>query len=204
MPLLDEIIELASNDKEPIGNVLRKCLVLESQSANEAFKIWLDKELDGYDHDDELPSYRRFRAISYGFFVGSFGRSINDQPLALHVLEEQDRKRLEICSLPQPASAYEGRKDKTREAQLPWNPSLTTKYQTKFFTDDDLVLNRAWQVIPGSVLTGLLETVRNRVLRFALELKKLIGEQNVSSISAETINDSVERHIFAGKKFDWT
>ena len=41
MKLLDQIIEAASNDKEPIGNLLRKCLVLEQQVKNEKFKAWL-------------------------------------------------------------------------------------------------------------------------------------------------------------------
>jgi hypothetical protein len=72
MKLLDDIIELASNDKEPIGNVLRKCLILESQYANEAFKRWLDRELDGYGNDDEAPSYRHIPARSYGMFTGRF------------------------------------------------------------------------------------------------------------------------------------
>ena len=45
MKLLDDIVELASNDKEPIGNVLRKCLILESELPNNAFKGWLDREL---------------------------------------------------------------------------------------------------------------------------------------------------------------
>jgi hypothetical protein len=30
-----------------------------------------------------------------------------------------------------------------------------------FFPDSDMVLNRAWQLIPGSVLVALVETVRN-------------------------------------------
>jgi hypothetical protein len=50
MKLLDEIIEGAVNDTQPIGTVLRKCLVLEQQVKNEKFRIWLNNELDGYDN----------------------------------------------------------------------------------------------------------------------------------------------------------
>jgi hypothetical protein len=35
MALLDDIIEMAANDKEPIANLLRKCLILERQLPNE-------------------------------------------------------------------------------------------------------------------------------------------------------------------------
>ena len=193
---------MASSDKEPIGNVLRKCLILESQYPNEPFRDWLDKELDGYTREEDLPSYRKFNAISYGHFIGIAGRQLHEQPLSLHILEQADYERMKFCPLPQPASSYEGRPDASADAQLPWNPALTTKYQSKFFKDSDFVLNRAWQSIPGSVIVSLLETVRNRILRFALDMKKSIGDQGTQSIPTEQISGIVERHIL--KKTDWT
>jgi len=200
MTLLDDIIEDATDDEVPIGTLLRKCLVLEQSNPNEKFRLWLDKELDGYDKDDELPSYRSFHAVSYGHFIGMMGRQIRDQPLSLHVLDNADYARMSACPLTQPAASYEGRPNKTDDAQLPWNPSLTTKYQTKFFHDSDLVLNRAWQLIPGSVLVGLLETVRTRVLRFALDLRGQLGPTTptVEKLAPAAIERSVVNHIYAG------
>ncbi len=200
MALLDDIIEAATDDKIPIGTLLRKCLVLEHSNPNEKFKVWLNKELDGYAKDDELPSYRNFVAVSYGHFIGMMGRQISNQPLSLHVLDKADHERMATCPLHQPASSYEGRPNKADDAQLPWNPSLTTKYQSKFFEDSDMVLNRAWQVIPGSVLVALLETVRNRVLRFALELRGQLGPSapTVEKLPSEAIERSVVTNIYGG------
>jgi hypothetical protein len=169
MKLLDDIIEMATDEKVPIGNLLRKCLVLEQQVKNEKFRTWLDRELDGYDQNEELPGYRVFNCVNKGFFIGLTIR-MNDQPIPIHIMEEKDRKLVEKVLLNQPAASYDGRPDKSTDAGLPWNPYLTAKYQTKFFQDEDLVLNRAWQEIPGSVLVGLLEQIRTRVLRFALDL----------------------------------
>jgi hypothetical protein len=42
MKLLDDIIDMASDNKEPVGSLLRKCLVLERQLRNEKFRAWLD------------------------------------------------------------------------------------------------------------------------------------------------------------------
>jgi hypothetical protein len=133
MALLDEIIEAATDDKVPIGTLLRKCLVLEQAFQNEKFKAWLNKELDGYHASDELPSYRNFHAVSYGHFLGIMGRQLSNQPLSLHILDAEDRQRMQMCPLMQPASSYEGRPDKADDAQLPWNPALTAKYQENFF-----------------------------------------------------------------------
>ena len=200
MALVDDIIELASSDKEPIGNVLRKCLVLESQYPNEDFRAWLDKELDGYESNDKLPAYRNFHAISYGNFYGIAGRQLTNQPLSLHILDQDDYDRMKMCPLVQPASSYEARPDTSTDAQFPWNPVLTTKYQTKFYKDSDMVLNRAWQLIPGSIIVSLLETVRNRILRFTLDMKKSMTTEGVE-LSTEKVTSMVEHHIL--KKSDW-
>jgi hypothetical protein len=128
------------------------------------------------------------------------GRQLTNQPLSLHILDKNDFERMNRCPLPQPASSYEGRPDKSADATLPWNPALITRYQSKFFQDSDLVLNRAWQLIPGSVIVGLLETVRNRVLRFALDLKSELGPSapTVEKLPSATIERSVVNHIYAG------
>jgi len=198
MKLLDDIIELAASDKEPIGNVLRKCLMLESELPNDAFRAWLDRELDGYDSDNEVPSYRLIPARSYGMFSG-LTSNINHQPLNIGVMKPDDRKIIEELRLFQPASSYEGRPDKSSDASIPWPVHLTTKYQDKFINSH--ILLRAWQSLPGSVIIALLETVRNRVLRFALELKKSSG---VKQISTDDVRDVVDRQILSGRKFDWT
>ena len=140
-------------------------------------------------------------SISRGFFVGYGGSQIKDQPLALGVLDKEDRKLVEKVMLGQPVASYEARPDKSADASVPWHPGLTTKYQTKFF--QNFVLNRAWQEIPGSALVGLVETVRNRVLRFALDIREQLGEdqESVTQLPAEKVEKSVINNIYGGQVF---
>jgi hypothetical protein len=197
MTLLDEIIEAAVDEKVPIGTLLRKCLVLEQQVKNEKFRAWLDRELDGYDQQNELPPYRVFNCVNKGLLIGPTAR-INDQPIPTHIMEEKDPKIVEKVLLHQPATSYEDRSDKSTNAALPWNPSLTAKYQTKLF--HDLILNRAWQEIPGSVLIGLLAQIRTRVLRFALELKDNLppNAADPKQVSPAVVERSVINNIYGG------
>jgi hypothetical protein len=204
MNLIDEIIAAAADSKQPIGNLLRKCLILENEKPNEAFKSWLDKELDGYPDIEGLPPYRTVHVTSFGNFIGIMGRQLNSQPLTLGVLDKADFERMKDCHLVQPASSYEARPDESSDAQFPWNPALTAKYQTKFFKDSDFVLNRAWQLVPGSVLVSLLENVRNRVLRFALDLRKATGNSTLDSLSDDAVAASISKNIYQGKNLDWT
>ena len=124
MTILDGIIEAATDEKMPIGTLLRKCLVLEQVFKNEKFKVGLNKELDGYTKEDELPAYRNFAAISYGHFIGSFGRQMHNQPLTLHVMEQKDYDRMKLCPLMQAASAYEGRPQTLTLTLMPNYPGI--------------------------------------------------------------------------------
>lgn len=201
MKLLDEIIDMATDDKEPVGSLLRKCLVLERQLKNEKFRAWLNLELDGYDRDkeDEFPDYRVFNCVNKGDFLGLTLR-LSDQPIPLHVMDERDRKMLEKVHLHQPAAAYEGRSSKDKDAGLPWNPALAVKYQRRIYEDGDPALVRAWQEIPGSILVGLLEQVRTRVLRFALDLKDNLPSDSADAthVSPAVVEHSVVNHIYGG------
>lgn len=201
MKLLDEIIEMATDDKEPIGSLLRKCLVLERQLKNDKFRAWLNLELDGYDRDkeDDFPDYRVFNCVNKGDFLGLTFR-LTDQPISLHVMSERDQKILAKVHLHQPAASYDGRPNRDNDAALPWNPALTAKYQRKIYEGGEPTLVRAWQEIPGSILVGLLEQVRTRVLRFALDIKDNIAPDSpdATDVPAALIEHSVVNHIYGG------
>ena len=146
MSTLQELIRTATRQNSSISDVLRQCLVLAYELDNEALKAWLDGELNGYNNWDDVPNYRRINITAKGFFVGAFGSSINDQPLASHILDKEHRHWAEENRLMQPIAAYEEftreRTKRSPSARVNWPASLTTRYQTKFF--EDFVLNRAW------------------------------------------------------------
>ena len=81
---------------------------------------------------------------------------------------------------------------------IEWPPDLTVYYQTAFL--EDYALNRAWQEIPGSVFVGLIDTIKTRVRRFALELKDDLGavSENLREVPKEKIDQSITMNIFGG------
>jgi hypothetical protein len=108
MQLLDQIIDGATGNIEPLSNLLRKCLVLASVLKNEKLKAWAHNELNGYDNPDTLPPYRTVRIIAQGLFLGSFGRLIDDQPLPPGAMKEEHRDWARMANLTQPIAAYDG------------------------------------------------------------------------------------------------
>ena len=194
MQLIDDIISDACDSTLPISVVLRRCLVLAFDLDNITLRDWVENELNGYDSNTELPEYRLYKIVSKGVFLVPYQGQLSDQPLAPGVLSEEHRHWAEQAFLDQPIIAYELPKDDVHgTVHIAWPPDLTVHYQTAFF--EGLVLNRAWQEIPKSLFIGLVDIVRNRVLRFALEIRKELGlvggsADNLESTKIEQIVQS--------------
>jgi hypothetical protein len=174
MKLLDEIVELTTSDAEGLSVLLRKCLVLSYTLKSDRLRDWVDKELNGYGDNDQLPEYRKFSTISKGFFVGSFDAQINDQPLQTSVLKREHRHIANSAQLREPIAAYDKLvggtpSDGEGEFRSEWPPDLTAHYQQKFI--QDFVLNRAWRVIPRPALLALLDTIRNGDIGLAVPMR---------------------------------
>jgi hypothetical protein len=197
MQLLDEIIELAAREQGSVATLLRKCLVLAHALKNDRLKIWSANELNGY-ADDEVPEYRKAPAPAKGLFVGPFGAQVNNQPIPPAMLQERHRHFAESVELRQPIASYENAGGHSRFV-FEWPANLTVIYQASFF-EGAYALNRAWQEIPSSVLLGLIDTVRTRVLRFALELKEDLGSvsENFNALPKEKVDQQVVTYIFGG------
>lgn len=198
MKLIDNIIELATNNGTLTSVVLRNCLVLAYELKNQRLKKWVNEELDGYAESDLVPEYRHIRITAKGTFLGSFGAQINDQPLPSSTLKVEHRGWATNAILKEPIAAYEFVTDVNATLSIEWPPDLTAKYQKSFI--DGYILNRAWQDIPAPAVIALVDTVRNRVLRFALEIKEELGMagEDISAVSSDKIEQTVNIIIYGG------
>ncbi|HXA14796.1 MAG TPA: hypothetical protein VNW23_06675 [Opitutaceae bacterium] len=67
MSLLREIQEEATKTGSDVLVLLRKCRVLAARIGNQDLKMWVQRELDGYGNDDDLPDYRKAVAVFQTF-----------------------------------------------------------------------------------------------------------------------------------------
>ena len=136
-----------------------------------------------------------------GFFIGIVHR-LNSQPLASAVMKEEHREWATTARLNAGIAAYESlpKKDGSDGAfQVPWPQNLVLYYQTKFY-GEDLVLNRAWQDIPAAAILLLLDTVRTRLLDFALELRGQIedDDKSLAKVEPRKVDAAVTNIIYGG------
>jgi hypothetical protein len=162
----------------------------------------VEKELNGFDRDDVIPEYRKAMLHSKGNFSGPMGAWIPKRPLPLGVLEKKHQQLL-VSSLAAPIASYEtlaaaARSDKGGEAVINWPPDLIAHYQAKFI--QGYALSQAWQEVPTSLIVDVCEQVRNRVLRFVLEIREELGhvEDKVTAVPPEKVEAAVINYIYGG------
>ena len=204
MKILDEIISVAIDDKSKLSTLLRKCLLLAHELKDDAFKDWVNHELNGYAAASELPDYRKLHIGAYGNFDGPFGASLRNYPIPAAALESNHESFATKLSLFQPISAYEAATSQgDKGMSFTWPGNLCLYYQDKLY--DGYVLVNAWQSVSKSTLVAVLDSVRNRTLNMALELKQQLGEAlNFDSIppsSAEKVHETIRQNIFNGPTY---
>lgn len=199
MKLIDEIVEDSTGDVVALTVILRKCMVVASRLGNARLKRWAAAELDGYAADDQLPDYRTIPAQAYGMFVG-IAYQLNDHPIAPAVLEPEHRALATTFNLQSGIPAYESliKSDDGKDGlTAQWPAKLIGYYQRKISKDYSLL--RAWQRIPVGAVVNVVETVRNRVLEFALELQGEIGgEETPSKLAPDNVEKAVVNIIYGG------
>ncbi|WP_135079225.1 hypothetical protein [Terasakiella sp. SH-1] len=200
MSLIDQIIEQSVDDSVRLPVILRKCLVVAAKLKNERLKEWASSELNGYPNAENLPEYRTASIQAKGIFLGPLQGQLNNQPLTSWVLEEEHRWWATTAHFTDGVAAYEQLTSDIKEERLKldWPADLIAYYQTKFI--DGWVLNQAWQDIPPVSLIHLVDTVRNRVLEFALDIKNEMGDEDIelTQIKTEHVETAVQTIIYGG------
>ena len=207
--LLDNIIDLATNNDQSITVLLRKCIVIAHQIKNDRLKTWTNKELNGYGDEDDLPDYRVVPAHAKGHFNGWGGSRLNDFPIPPAVLEEKHRHFATKVRLLQAIAAYEDLvKTATPEGKITthWPSDLVLYYQKRIPLSETMYLVAAYQEIPKPTLVEVLDTVRNRVLNVTLEIQSEVGDQDedlkhITPKSEEKIERYVSQQIFNGNVY---
>jgi hypothetical protein len=175
--LLQEIRDGAVDSNNDITTVLRKCLLLAAKLGHDGFRQWVEQELNGYQGKiEDLPPYRLLHVESLGVFVGSFGRQLNNAPIPTGLVPEELREFVARVPLVDPIASLVALAENEggKELNAPWPADLTALVSDKFY--DGMNLIKAWRVVSRNSIVGVVDTVRNRVLSFVLEIEKQYPE----------------------------
>ena len=194
MSLLRDIQQAAIDERSQVATLLRKCKVLAARLGSQEFGDWVDNELNGYKNLDEIPSYRKLRVGSYGDFVGAFGRQGKSLPIPPGVLPEEIREYAQTTNLKMAISALANLAESEDYSKESWPPDVVRIIGSKIYEDMNCLF--AWKVIPRPALIAVLDTVRTRVLSFALQIESEYPEAGEASINSKPIPEEKISQVF--------
>jgi hypothetical protein len=147
------------------------CKLLAARISSRELAQWVDHELNGYPTFEDLPNYRVVQVDSYGSFVGPFSRADKLQ-IPVSVLPEELQERYQHAYMGASISVYvglieNGTGGSVREA---WPVGLAVHHASQMTSQMQCIA--AWKEIPLGAIVRLLDSVKTRVLGFAIDLER--------------------------------
>lgn len=181
MTLLQEIQQAAVSSEVPLPDLLRRCKILATRLGNHEFKAWVDHELNGYPTDESLPDYRVLSIESKGHFSGFAGSGLRNAPIPPSNIPKEFREIATTARCREPISSLVEllRGGKKSNFQSPWPADLVKRVSTAIY--EHMTCMSAWREIPRGGIVAIVDTVRNRILSFVLELESqdpTVGESD--------------------------
>jgi AbiTii len=171
--------------------------VLAARLNNDELRAWVAKELNGYENAADVPEYRILDAPAVGHLAGPFGSGYQNMTIPAMVLPEDLRHYAEEIRLTQPIAAVEelGKGDGVVTCN---SGDLVAYMQSKEGNKfaNRLILYGAWQTVSKASVHGIVDTVRNRVLEFALRLEKEAPAAGEPEMPGSRVSNATVSHLY--------
>jgi hypothetical protein len=176
-----------------LATLLRHCQVLGVRVGSAPVEDWVRWELDGYPEGVDLPEYRLIPMEVRANFSGPYGRILQSAAVPPATIPEPHRKAVEYFRCRESASAIEDliRPDGDGSLQVPLG-NLSIVLGGRVF--HGMHCYQAWGLIGRAGLVNVLNSVRNRVLSFSLELWK--QEPALGEIAPTAANTAMTSQVF--------
>jgi hypothetical protein len=157
---------------------------------------WVQHELNGYPPDAELPAYRIVVGRARGHFQGPFGSGLRYAVLPSRNLPAKYQNWARKVFLRQPIATLDDTARGTDEIlHSPWPADLVALVADRFYVG--MVLVQAWLEFGRGELLSAVESVRNRILSFALEAEAhvAIDDTPPSPAASNALQQVFHTHI---------
>ncbi len=202
MTILEDIQNAAVDGKSDLATLLRKCKLLAVRLGSKPLEDWVIWESNGYPDNVGVPAYRIWSLEVLGDFVGPFGSGIKNARIPIGLvtfIPEKTKQFYERWECKQSIASIEEMLSQSDSDRLTVSTgSLATIIGTKLYQDQMFNCVHTWAEFGRGHLVEVVNTVRNRILDFALAMEKeapSAGEKQDKS-AAQSIEPAKVSQIF--------
>ena len=197
MNMLEQISTDLIDQSSQLTNTLRKAQVLARQLNVPELGDWVKLELEGYKNDD-VPEYRHLQLTVYGIFPGPMGLGTQTVDISSR-LPQQIRDNVQDLPVTYKIAVLEELiASGDTESHRTLAEELTSILRQAVQMDERALLIESYQKVPHVFFAGILDSVKNRLLSFILDLQEMNATPealNEGSIAPEAIRNSFNINI---------
>jgi hypothetical protein len=185
--LLREIQDGATSEAS-LTTILRKTMVLAHRLSHQPLATWVERELDGYQDDANLPDYRTRPAVLKGYLGGYLGSAHPDIDIPRWAVPSEWQEAVFTLRFRDGVGHYEALLQAEGDALKFDRPSELAAMIKPFLEGYNCLY--VWTPISRAQIAGMLDVVRNRVLAFALQVEDELpdaGEVRALSAGSEAV-----------------
>jgi len=166
--LIDEIIDELSSESGNLTDALLKTKVVLNSMGQGELVAWVNRELNGYSEDEELPEYRKVPAQVLAN-LASMTWTAQSHPIPIGHLEKHEQEQLQTAYMRQSLAVLQkyASSDGALESPIP----LEANQRLGETLAKGVHIQRAWSEIQAASVVQILTEVRSRLLDFILGLK---------------------------------
>lgn len=188
MELISQIIDILSDEKPNLENALIKTKVLLHRLSEKKSVEWINRELNGYSDEDEVPEYRVINSQVKVTATDGYTRRWNDMPAVMSHLTDKEREYFTRNELRQSISGIE---HLAHGEGSTLSRSIAPEFWPKLSKglSSGIHVEYAHCEIAKSQILQIITIIRSRLLDFVLELEEKLPSDatpdEIKSISKE-------------------
>lgn len=187
--LLDDVISQASDGEA--AAMLRKLMIVAHRLGAVPLLAWVKNELNGYDDNDDLPSYRGPLNVGVQAVIVGPGGAKGTNVLTSHGMPEGFEGLFRV-SFFEPLAGLETFAQSSEGISIPWDPLIVAMYN-QWIDAKDVPFIPYWGVysagkaVSQSTLQSIVDVVRTKALEMALDLQSEFPD--AGELGGPTVND---------------
>lgn len=191
------IIKQLINDEVELTEVFRRVYVLANDINNNAVKDWARRELDGYQKEEDIPSYRVFHStdVKYSGINGSY--QVTNVPLPLGYLSIESVAKIKEIQCREPIAELCEHAKSTRE--LYRDVTFLAPEVERNSSDGIMGIQcvEIKQMINVGCYKKIVERIKNQLLDILLEFEKSFGCLDDLDIDTSKLKKKELNELFA-------
>lgn len=197
---INELIDAITDPDSKLGDILLKVKVVAHKLGNQGLKDWVERELEGYGEEDEVPAYRLVPAVMFGDLIQDLGfggsRQMTRAVLPVDALPPAFVKSTKEQEIRNSIFELDGmvKSDGTLQVHM---PVQIAQHIARNALANDWHVQHCWKEIGKNSIEGIVGSVKNHLLTLMLNLSASMGELEKLEIASKTkrIDDMVKNSI---------